>query len=411
MLSLPGIEVTTRHSGSVYPFQAQAALDHPGVVIGWDRLGGGAVFSYDPWALYEARVIGSPNAVVLGQLGKGKSALVKSYLARQGAFGRRAYVVDPKGEYHGLARALGAPVLALSPGGGHRLNPLDPGPGPDPAPVELARRRAELVGALAGAGLERALLSEERAAIAEATASLSASATLTDLVAHLLEPSQVMAKALSTTSSSLARAAREVALELHRLVVGDLRGLFDGETSVELDWGGPGLVLDLSALFSSAALVPAMVCAGAWLAQAIFAPGPKAILVVDEAWAILRLVATTRFLQAASKLARSHGCQVVLVVHRLSDLASQADAGTEAARQAEGLVSDAETRIVYAQSPAEAALARRLLGLSGPEAELISRLPPYRALWLVGRHVAVVDHALSATEAAFCDTDARMARS
>ncbi|MGH9066668.1 MAG: ATP-binding protein, partial [Acidimicrobiales bacterium] len=192
---------------------------------------------------------------------------------------------------------------------------------------------------------------------------------------------------------------------------GDLAGMFDGESTVDLDIDGPGLVVDLSALFSSAALVPAMVCAGAFLSQALSVPGRQRILVVDEAWAVLRLVATTRWLQSTTKLARSQGCQVVVVLHRFSDLSAQADAGTEAASQAAGLLADAETRVIYCQAPGEAALAAALLGLSGPETELISRLPPYRALWLVGGQVAVVDHALARGEVAFCDTDARMGRS
>ncbi|MGH9067471.1 MAG: ATP-binding protein, partial [Acidimicrobiales bacterium] len=226
MLTVSGVEVTTRHSGSLYPFQAQGGLDHPGVVIGWDRLGGGAVFSYDPWSLYAARVIGSPNAVVIGQLGKGKSSLVKSYLARQALFGRQGYVLDPKGEYRATADALGMAVLDLAPGGQSRLNPLDPGSGLL-HPGELARRRSETLAALASAGLERGLGPEERAAISEVTAGLSPRATLAQAVQGLLDPSAAMAKALATTPAGRARAARGVALELYRLVAGDLAGMFD----------------------------------------------------------------------------------------------------------------------------------------------------------------------------------------
>ena len=409
MLVAPAREITTAHSGSVYPFAVSPGLEVAGVPIGWDRLAGGAAFAYDPWALYAARQLGSPNAVVIGQLGKGKSSLVKSYLYRQGACGRAAYVLDPKGEYAGLAAAIGAGHLALAPGGPERLNPLDAVGAAEPA--ELARRRAEMVAALAGAGLERACTPEERAGIAQATADLGPRPTLAEVVDRLWHPSASMAEALSTEPAALAARCRDAALELHRLLAGDLAGLFDGESTTDLRPDGPGLVVDLSALFSSAALVPAMVCAGAWLAQVMPAPGPKRILVVDEAWAVLRLVSTTRWLQATAKLARSQGCQVLLVVHRLSDLAAQADAGTEAARQAEGLLADAETRVVYAQAPGEAALAARLLGLNRTQAGLISALPPYRALWLVGRRVAVVDHALGEGEIAFCDTDTRMVES
>ena len=55
--------------------------------------------------------------VVVGQIGRGKSAFVKTYLWRQAVFGRRAWVVDPKGEYGALARAWGVTPVALRPGG------------------------------------------------------------------------------------------------------------------------------------------------------------------------------------------------------------------------------------------------------------------------------------------------------
>ena len=90
---------------------------------------------------------------------------------------------------------------------------------------------------------------------------------------------------------------RDVALELRRLVHGDLCGMFDGPTTPGLDLSAPLVVLDLSALYSSAALGVLMACATAWLQAALARTavtdgrrrrGPGSFfLVVDEAWAIL----------------------------------------------------------------------------------------------------------------------------
>ena len=82
---------------------------------------------------YRQGVVTNPNMVVFGQIGRGKSSLVKTYLWRQAVFGRHAWVVDPKGEYGPLADGLGVlcPV-ALRPGGpgaaqsaGHRRSSDD----------------------------------------------------------------------------------------------------------------------------------------------------------------------------------------------------------------------------------------------------------------------------------------------
>jgi hypothetical protein len=61
--------------------------------------------------------------------------------------------------------------------------------------------------------------------------------------------------------------------------------MFDGETTAGLDLSGPLVVLDLSALYTSAALGVLMACATAWLQAAVSRDGPadQAFLVVDEA--------------------------------------------------------------------------------------------------------------------------------
>ena len=407
-LRVPALTLTTRHSPAVYPWQCSRTLPEVGALIGINQLAGAAAFAYDPWECYAAGAVSSPNMVVLGQLGAGKSALVKSYLHRQLICGRQAFVLDPKGEYGPLALADDLQFVRLAPGGGQRLNPLDPPPGPA-NPETLTRARTAVVGALAGGSLGRELSAEERAGISAAVTELGRTPVLADVVDRLLDPSPAMAAQLATTSDRLAAAVRPAALELHRLLAGDLAGMVDGPSTVALDADGAGMVLDLSAVHGSDALAPVMVCAGAWLSAALdVGSDRRRLLLVDEAWALLGSAATTRWLQGVSKLARRHGIALITIVHRLSDLAGQADAGTASAAQAQGLLADAETRVVYRQAPAERALASRLLGLTDVEADLVCRLASHRALWLVGEHAAVVDHVLSPAEGGLVDTDARM---
>jgi type IV secretory pathway VirB4 component len=118
----PGHRATTRHLQAAYPFVAEGGLGGRGVYVGVDASGGS--FVYDPFALYGEGLLRDPNMVVLGQVGFGKSALLKAYLLRQSVFGRRAFVLDPKGEYGELAEALGGVSVKLTPGGSVRLNPL-----------------------------------------------------------------------------------------------------------------------------------------------------------------------------------------------------------------------------------------------------------------------------------------------
>src|ERR1039458_6308734 len=122
-MGVPAHQATPRHLGAASPFASEAGLGGRGVLIGRDLLGG--AFVYDPFELYRSGLLTNPNMVVFGQIGRGKSAFVKTYLWRQAVFGRRAWVVDPKGAHAPLARAWGIEPVALRPGGRVRLHPLD----------------------------------------------------------------------------------------------------------------------------------------------------------------------------------------------------------------------------------------------------------------------------------------------
>src|SRR5271154_1509015 len=151
---VPAHQVTTRNLGAAYPFIAEAGLGSRGVVVGDDLLGGSFVF--DPFELYAQGVVSNPNMVVFGQIGRGKSSFIKTYLWRQAVFGRRAWVVDPKGEYQALAAAWGVSPVALRPGGPIRLHPPHRAGGPDPGgpdepggPTTADRRHVDLLASLA----------------------------------------------------------------------------------------------------------------------------------------------------------------------------------------------------------------------------------------------------------------------
>ncbi len=219
---------------------------------------------------------------------------------------------------------------------------------------------------------------------------------------------------MRTTVAGLAGDGRHVALELRRLVAGDLRGMFDGPTTAGVSLDGPLVVLDLSAVYHSAALGVIMTCATAWFQAAVVGRSPTrgdagVVVVVDEAWAILANLGVARWLQSSWKLSRAWGVANVAVLHRVSDLTSAGASGSEQVALAQGLLADSETRVIYAQPPGEVERAGELLGLSSTEVELVPHLQRGVALWKVGGRSFLVQHRLSSVETVLVDTDARMA--
>ena len=98
----------------------------------------------------------------------------------------------------------------------------------------------------------------------------------------------------------------------------------------------------------------------------------------------------------------------LVVLHKLADLQAVGDAGSRAARIAEGLIADASTRIVYHQDESQIPLTRTLLGLSESEAHLLSMLSAGQALWRIGSRSFVVQHYRSRLESRLTDTDTGM---
>jgi type IV secretory pathway VirB4 component len=424
-LALPRHVTTTAHLCALYPFALEVGLGVRGVFAGTDRLTGGGGFFFDLFEAYQQGIVQGPNMVVSGAGAHGKSAIVKAYAHRSSILatgGRRRFVavIDPKGEWIPLARRLGWAALRLRPGGGMRVNPLDAGPAARSlSGDDLLARRASVASALLGVALGAGELSpSQQRLVSAAVRRLTAGAggrrpgpTLVDLRDVLAGPDAALADELDTTIEELLDRRRPLLDAAAMMIEHDLRGMCDGPTTVDLDWDRtPGLVLDLSALLSHRKAIRLVLTAAAgWLTGVMYGqPDRHKLNIIDEGWAALDDLAIVRFLQDQWRLGRQWGCGNILITHAIADLRSQADDGTAAGKIAEGLLNTTSVRVFLHQNPEHVASLLADMGLTGTEAELLDRLPPFTALWKVGAHTAFVDHVIGEHEWAFCDTDTAM---
>jgi hypothetical protein len=412
-------QVSTAHFQAAYPAIAEPGLGARGVYIGRDVHGGS--FVYDPWVLYQQGALNDANMLVIGRPGHGKSALIKSWMYRSAVFGRTCELIDPKGEYTPLVRALGGEVLRFSPGGATRLNPL----------TNLGSRemREGLLEAIARAMLDRPLTQPEALGLSAALAAADdhadgADVCIPDVTAQLRDPSEELAAQLAASRSEAQADLRECALALQRLTHGPLRGMFDQPTQAsERVWDAPAVCLDLSQVGagqaqSNLAVAIVMVCASAFLdakrrerAQRARAAGrdpDKTTRGNDECWRGLPIPGLAEYYQSAFKLSRDSGVQHILALHRLSDLRSAGDDGSRQQRLAQGLLAEASTTVVYRQHAQEVPDTADALGLSRTARDRIARLPAGVALWSVGGRCFEVRHLLSDREWELIDTDAAM---
>ena len=449
---LPAVPVFRGSTGQVqglYPWLYGASMPPAGAYIGVDCLAGGA-FAAHPVEWLRRGLIVNPNLLVTGVPGAGKSATIKALAMRLMAYGVRCFVLgDIKNEYAPLARALGVEPVELGPGLHARLNPLDAGPLGDHLPAdpdslrerlaEIHRRRLTLLSSLLVMRLGRNLSPTEEAALSLAIHHASgqppggpdqaagqaywgarlASPTIPHVWNLLRDPLPEMAGELRVPGSStteLREMIRPVADALGNMVRGSLSGLFDGPTTVQLDFAAPIQTVDLSRLGGRADETVAMTlaCVSSWGQAAIDEPGgPVRMVVRDELWRALRVPAMIRKVDSDLRLSRAQGTIQVLATHRLADFEAVGAAGSEEVTIATNLIASCDVRICLRQDTAPLAMTRDAIGLTDTECAHIASWTGQqigRAIWKVGRATShVVQLILTEQEKRLYWTNERMA--
>lgn len=286
--------------------------------------------------------------------------------------------------------------------GGIKLNPLDPA---ITTTGQLALLRTIIEVAM-GHGLD------ERSGFALKVAHAYVHATiverqpvLMDIVEQLRHPEPESAEAMNVDIDDVRAWGLDVALVLDRLVDGDLRGMFDGPTTVGIDLDSPLIVFDLSHIDRNSIAMPIlMAIVGVWLEHTWIRPDrKKRIFLVEEAWHIINSPFVAQLFQRLLKFGRRLGLSFVAVVHHLSDVVDGA-----AAKEAAAILKMASTRTIYAQKADEARATGQVLGLPRWAVEIIPSLTPGIAVWDVNGNVQVVKHLVTEAERPLVFTDRAM---
>jgi len=411
------VRTSSNQAEAIYLPTAAPGLGDSGVIIGREVYSGKG-YVYDPFQLY-GQQLPAPHWLVLGESGNGKSALEKTYVLRQLRFRDRQVVVldaqgeDGVGEWNLIARALGVEPIRLDPhakgGQGIRLNPLDPA---ITSTGQLALLRTIVEVALAHSLDERsgyALKAAHATVRADALrAGPGVQPILHDVVDALREPRPEAAQEMNIELDDVREWGLDVALVLDRLVDGDLKGMFDGPTSDQIDLDSPLIVFDLSTIDRNSIAMPIlMAIVGVWLEHTWLRPDRrKRILLVEEAWHIINQPSVAQLFQRLLKFGRRLGLSFVAVVHHLSDVIDGA-----AAKEAAAILKMASTRTIYMQKSDEARATGKVLGLPRWAMEIIPTLSPGIAVWDVNGDVQVVKHIVTEVEKPLVYTDRAMTES
>lgn len=440
-------QATSAQAAGLFPHVASEPIPPVGPYFGIDWLSQAGFFVHPiEWVL--RNIVKNPNIAIIGNPGFGKSSCVKSIILRLLTFyGVRAFIpADVKGEYDPLLEALGFESIKLGYGSTYgpsaRVNPLDAGPlanftGLSRTEItarldEIRIRRIALLVSLLGAKGYVATPSDE-ATLTEVLKELTGEATnqgrlstpiLPDVHTAMARPSPGLTEARRYNSArDLAEACRPMTDALQSLIDGPLSRLFDGPTTVPVDFAAPIQSLNIRALASRGdeAVAVALVCLGSWVnsATALMKPGDIMIQPSDEVWRLLRLNTTTvKWIDADLRLSRDLQKIALITMHKVGDTSGAGDTGSQASNISEGLLDLCATKAMYAQEGKAADALAEVVGLNEVEKNELTgwaraggRATEHtggRALWRVGDRTYKVSHVLSTIERRINNTNTRL---
>ena len=323
----------------------------------------------------------SHNAIVLGMTGKGKTMFTGAEMARCFMRGIQVLAIDPIGDYRRLSDAVGGTYVELGTTGG--INPFAlTGAATEGAFAAKLAGLARLAGAMAGGlarderpALDRSLRATyEMAGIGPDPATHDRRPpTLADLVAQLAE----------------ARGGQPLAHRLERWATGSLAPIFTAEAALPLD----RRLLDRRALGRSA--IRRSATSPSWsslsvLWDAIRRDREPKLVVVDEAWKVMRQSSGAEFVEELARSARHYHAGLQLSTQDIAEFL-RSDYG-------EAIVKQCDIRVLLGQTPEGVEALGRYFDLTAAERRSLLHARPGEGLLFVGQSHAAFEAKVSDRE-------------
>lgn len=307
-----------------------------GVLYGFN-IGSQGLVHHDRFAL------DNHNSVILGRSGAGKSYLVKLELLRSLYRGIEIHVIDPEDEYARLATAVGGTYVHL--GADHvRLNPMDlpvhtRSDGRRTAPRDALVRRSLFLHTVITVLLGNELTAAERAALDHAVATTYQRAGITSDPRTWTRPAPLLADLAETLANDPAGA--DLAAQLHPYITGAFSRLFSGPTSTRPE--GHLVVFSLRDLADELKPIGTLLTLDAvWRQVSNPAIRKPRLVVVDEAWLLMKQPAGAEFLVRMAKASRKQWAGLTVATQDTADVL-----GTDLGK---AVVANAATQILLRQA-------------------------------------------------------------
>lgn len=360
----------TTSLATTFPFTSSELTANEGVMYGINQHNGSLII-FDRFTLENA------NSVVFAKSGAGKSYFVKLEALRSLMFNSQVIVIDPEHEYQALAESVGGQYINFSSDSPVKINPFDLSQVRESGENELGRKILTLTGFLKlvlgsldssqSAILDRALTSTYR------LKGITSDPKTQKLKAPLMEDLYKVLIGMEDPH------AQELSFRLERFIKGSLAGIFSDQSNISLD--SQMIVFSVRDLADQ--LRPlAMYLILDYIWTSVRTSLKKRLLVVDEAWYMMKNPDSADFLVEIAKRARKYYLGVTTITQDVEDFLST-DRGKE-------IISNSSIQVLLKQSPSAIDGIAQVFNLSEGEKRLLLSANIGQGLFFAGpTHVAM----------------------
>jgi type IV secretory pathway VirB4 component len=385
-----------------FPFTSADLTQDNGILYGINMHNSGLVI-FDRFSLENS------NSVVFAKSGAGKSFTVKLEALRSMMFGTEIFIIDPENEYQRMCDAAGGAYVRLSLNSTTRINPFDLPKVVDTEEADNALRsnlitlhgllRLMMGGAQAqmqaggGQTVLPALAPSEEADLDAALIETYAKAGITnDPLTHTSVPPTIAD--LYDTLLHMGGTGPQLAQRLRKYTSGTFAGIFSQQSNIDIN--NPLVVFNLRDLEDELRPV-AMYIVLNFIWNKTKTDQRRRILIVDEAWQLMKYEDSANFLFSLAKRARKYNLGITTITQDVEDFMGS--------RMGRAIVANASMQFLLKQSPSAVDVLTDVFKLTSEERKRLSQFPVGQGLFFAGQNHVHLQVVASPTETGLITTN------
>jgi type IV secretory pathway VirB4 component len=355
---------------SIFPFVSFDLTSDRGILYGINRHNSSLV-------LFDRFSLENYNSVVFAKSGAGKSYMTKLEIVRSLMFDADVIVIDPEREYEYLAETTGGRYFNISLSSSHHINPFDlPIPREDENPGDVLRNQIiTLVGLfrimMGGLTPEEDAIIDRAITETYALKDITAESDFTSIEPPLLSDFELVLSGMEGSESLVQR--------LSKYTHGTWSGFINRPTNVDMN--KRFVVFSIRDMEDDLKPV-AMYLVTHHIWNAVRKNLRKRLLIIDEAWWMMKSEDTASFLFSIAKRGRKYYLGLATITQDVADFL-----GSPYGR---AMITNSSIQILLRQSPTSIDVIQETFKLSDEEKYLLLESDVGEGIFFAGlKHVAI----------------------